>query len=104
VVSDQFTQEKSNPPPWKPDIARRIQRIENADTLVDELSLSADKVLSSTWTTRRKYYRQRARKFEIVEGVCMQGQFIDATDKQGNAIFAPVRFRDGVPVGADPKQ
>jgi hypothetical protein len=47
--------------------------------------------------------RQRAQKFDIVEGVCEQGSYNDAVDKDGNAIFAPIKFHNGVPVGSDSK-
>jgi hypothetical protein len=77
--------------------------LQGADTLVDELEITADKLLTKPYKTSRKYYRQRARKYDIVEGVCQQGTYTDAVDKNGNAIFAPVNFRNGVPVGADSK-
>jgi len=73
------------------------------DTLLDDLDITANKLLSKPWHTTRKYYRQRAKKYDIVEGVCTQGSFTDAVDKNGNAIFAPVQFHNGVPVGSDSK-
>lgn len=74
-----------------------------ADTLADDLEIASDKLLSKPWHTTRKYYRQRARKYDIVEGVCAQGSFTEAVDKDGNAIFAPIKFHNGVPVGSDSK-
>ncbi len=74
-----------------------------ADTLADDLAISADKLLAKPWHTTRKYYRQRAQKYDIMEGVCTQGSFTDAVDKNGNAIFAPIKFHNGVPVGSDSK-
>ncbi len=73
------------------------------DTLADDLVITAHKVLSKPWSTTRKYYRQRARKYDIAEGVCEQGSFSDAVDGNGNSIFAPIKFHNGVPVGTDPK-
>jgi hypothetical protein len=73
------------------------------DTLADDLEISAGKLLSSPWRTTRKYYRQRAQKFDIEEGVCTQGSFTEAVDKNGNAIFVPVKFHNGVPVGSGSK-
>jgi hypothetical protein len=73
--------------------------LQGADTLYDELEISANKVLSKPWRTTRKYYRQRGLKFDILEGVCQQGTYTDAVDKNGNSIFAPVNFHNGVPVG-----
>jgi hypothetical protein len=75
----------------------------NKNTLLDDLEITAPQVLTKTWTTTRKYYRTRKQKFGIVEGVCTQGYFTDAVDKNGNAIFKPVQFRNGVPVGPDSK-
>jgi hypothetical protein len=77
--------------------------LQGADTLADDLEITANKLLSKPWRTTRKYYRQRARKFDIVEGVCDQGSFTDAVDKNGNAIFSPIKFHNGVPVGSDSK-
>lgn len=77
--------------------------LQGPDTLIDDLQIAANKVLSKTWNTTRKYYRQRARKFDIVEGVCEQGTFGEAVDKDGNSIFEPIQFHNGVPVGTDSK-
>jgi hypothetical protein len=74
-----------------------------ADTLVDELDISAAKILTKTWHTVRKYYRQRAQKYEILEGVCQQGKFMDAKDAAGHDIFAPISFHENVPVGPESK-
>jgi hypothetical protein len=75
----------------------------NADTLADDLEITADKLLAKPWKTTRKYYRQRAQKYDLVEGVCEQGSYTDAVDKDGNSIFAPIKFHQGVPVGSDSK-
>jgi hypothetical protein len=75
----------------------------DAHTLADDLEITANKLLSKTWKTTRKYIRQRAQKYDIVEGVCEQGSYNDAVDKDGNAIFAPIKFHNGVPVGSDAK-
>ena len=77
--------------------------LQGPDTLADDLEITANKVLSAPWRTTRKYYRQRAQKYEIAEGVCTQGSFTEAVDKDGNSIFAPVKFHNGVPVGSDSK-
>jgi hypothetical protein len=77
--------------------------LQGPDTLADDLEISANKVLSKPWRTTRKYYRQRAQKYDIAEGVCEQGSFTDAVDKNGNAIFAPIKFHNGVPVGSGSK-
>jgi hypothetical protein len=35
-------------------------------------------------------FRQRARMYDIVEGVCLEGYFKPGVDKDGYAIFIPV--------------
>lgn len=74
-----------------------IERIhlEGADILHDDLEIIAPKVLTKPWKTTRIYFRQRARKFDIVEGVCIQGNFSEAVDKNGNAVFVPVEHQPG---------
>jgi hypothetical protein len=77
--------------------------LQGPDTLADDLEITANKLLSKPWHTTRKFYRQRARKYDIAEGVCAQGSFTEAVDEKGNSIFAPVKFHNGVPVGSDSK-
>jgi hypothetical protein len=77
--------------------------LQGPDTLEDELAITASKLLTKTWHTTRKYVRQRAQKYEIVEGVCEQGKFLDAKDANGNDIFAPITFHQNVPVGPKSK-
>jgi len=80
---------------------RVIERIRLArpDVLHDELEIIAPKVLTAPWKTTRIYYRQRGRKYDLVEGVCLQGSFTEETDANGNAVFVPVpQSPDGTPV------
>jgi len=77
--------------------------LQGPGTLVDELEITASKILSKPWRTARKYYRQRAQKYDIVEGVCAQGGFTEAKDALGNDIFAPITFHNNVPVGPESK-
>ena len=81
-----------------------IERIHltDSETLQDDLEVFAPRILSRPWKTSRIYFRQRARKYDIVEGVCLQGSFSEALDKDGNAIFVPLPQSEGnpVPVGA----
>jgi hypothetical protein len=69
-----------------------IERIHlgDKDILHDELEITAPLVLEKPWKTTRKFFRQRARKFDIVEGVCLQGYYAERVDKRGNAIFVPI--------------
>jgi hypothetical protein len=71
---------------------RVIERIHlvGKDELHDEIEIIAPKVLTKPWKTTRVYFRQRARKFDIVEGVCLEGYFAPRKDKFGNDIFAPI--------------
>jgi hypothetical protein len=69
-----------------------IERIHLAapDILHDDLEIIAPNVLTQPWKTTRIYFRQRARKFDIVEGVCIQGNYSERTDKDGYAVFVPI--------------
>jgi hypothetical protein len=74
-----------------------IERIRLAapDILHDDLEIIAPKVFTQPWKTTRIYFRQRARKFDIVEGVCLEGSFAEQTDKDGNAVFVPLPHQVG---------
>jgi hypothetical protein len=77
--------------------------LQGPDTLADELRITASRVLAKPWLTTRKYYRQRSRRYDIVEGVCQQGGFREAKDGKGNDIFVPIAFDGHVPVGSKTK-
>ena len=77
--------------------------LKGPDVLEDELEVIANKLLTAPWHTTRRYYRQRARKYDIVEGVCTQGSFIEAKDGQGHDVFEPITFHNNVPVGPSSK-
>src|SRR6267143_90131 len=104
-ITDQDAQARTNMPPWSAKAAalpnngdmRIAERIYLAasDILHVELEITAPKVLTKPWKTTRIYFRQRARKFDIVEGVCLEGYFAPGTDKDGNAIFVPVKHDVG---------
>jgi hypothetical protein len=82
-----------------------VERIhtDGVDTLYDELEITASKILSKPWKTTRKYYRQRAQKYDIVEGVCQQGSFMEALDKNGNSTFEALKYHVGVPSRSETK-
>lgn len=61
----------------------------DADTLAVDMEVDAPEILDGTWTTRRLFHRRRERSHEILQGVCRQGDFIEATDAWGNAVFEP---------------
>src|ERR1700704_6018215 len=74
-----------------------VERIHLAgpDTLRDDLEITAPHVLTRTWKTSRILYRQRARKYDIVEGVCLQGGYSEGADADGNAVFVPATQTEG---------
>jgi hypothetical protein len=75
-------------------IVERIHLV-GPDKLADDLEISAPNVLTKTWKTSRFLFRQRARKYDIAEGVCIQGNFSEGKDSSGNSIFVPVPQTEG---------
>ncbi|MGA2129394.1 MAG: hypothetical protein ABSG76_24950 [Xanthobacteraceae bacterium] len=69
-----------------------VERIHLADKdiLHDDLEIVAPKILTAPWKTTRIFFRQRARKFDIVEGVCVQGDLAERVAPDGDHIFVPV--------------
>ena len=65
------------------------------DTLVDELEITAPHILTAPWKTTRTFYRQRARKYEIVEGVCLQGDYKTARTADGDYVFKRRHIENG---------
>src|ERR1041385_2653624 len=66
-----------------------IERIHltGSNQLDDDMEIVAPRVMTAPWKTTRKYARQRGEKFDIVEGVCLQGSFAESTDAHGDAVF-----------------
>ena len=75
-------------------IVERIHLV-GPDTLRDDLEITAPHVLTRTWKTSRILFRQRARKYDIVEGVCLQGSYSEGVDAGGNAVFVPATQTEG---------
>jgi hypothetical protein len=69
--------------------------LEGPDVMHDDLEITAPRLLTRPWKTTRIFFRQRARKFDIVEGVCLEGSFKQAVDADGNAVYAPIRYDVG---------
>src|SRR5947209_10078858 len=69
-----------------------IERIHLAekDILHGDLEITAPKILTAPWKTTRIFFRQRARKFDIVEGVCQTGDYKEALDDNGHHILVPI--------------
>ena len=78
-------------------IAERIH-IVKPDTISDDMVITAPHVLTKPWTTSRVYYRQRARRYDIIEGVCRQGDFISEVDKNGDHVWAPAPKDTGITI------
>ena len=69
-----------------------IERIHLADKdiLHDDLEIIAPKIFTKPWKTTRIFFRQRARKFDIVEGVCATGDLAERVNAEGANVFVPV--------------
>ena len=74
-----------------------IERLHLAgkDILHDDLEIIAPKVLTKPWKTTRIFFRQRARKFDIVEGTCEEGYYAPKVDKDGWSIFERIEHDIG---------
>src|SRR6266851_7667920 len=70
-------------------VTERIYLAEK-DILHVELEITAPNILTKPWKTTRIFFRQRARKFDIVEGVCQLGDYREAKDENGHHVFVPV--------------
>jgi len=71
--------------------------------LVDELTVEAPHVLAAPWTVTRNFTRNRERRYDIEEGSCHQGDFIEGKDAQGHAAFIPISHsEDGTPLAPEP--
>jgi len=75
-------------------IAERIHLLD-PNTLSIELTVSAPHVLAEPWKVSRLFKRQADRRAEIVEASCRQGDFLEKTDENGNAIFVPIPHQEG---------
>ncbi len=70
-------------------IVERI-RLAEPDRLEDTIEIEAPKVLAATWRVTKSLVRSRERKDDIFEASCRQGDFYDAVDANGNAVYLPV--------------
>jgi len=60
------------------------------DELTDDLEIIAPKVLAEPWHYSRRFNRHRDRSSDIIEASCRQGDFVEQTDADGNAVYAPL--------------
>jgi hypothetical protein len=75
-------------------ITERIH-LQGPDILLDDLEITAPKVLTAPWKTTRIYLSRRGQKFDIVEGVCLQGLYSERVDENGNTVFVPIPHQVG---------
>lgn len=75
-------------------ISEKIHLLDE-DTLAFDMVITAPNILTEPWETRRIYHRMRYDTHEINEGVCRRGDFMEAEDQWGNAIFEP-NHQDGL--------
>lgn len=75
-------------------ITERIH-LADKDVLHVDLEITAPKVLTRPWKTTRIFFRQRARLYDIVEGVCLEGYFKPGVDQDGYAVYLPVQHDVG---------
>jgi len=69
-------------------IVERI-RLAEPDRLEDAVQIEAPKVLTAPWRVTKSLVRSRARKDDIIEASCRQGDFHEAVDSKGNHVFVP---------------
>jgi len=75
-------------------IRERI-RLTGPHELSDEMEITAPNVLSQTYRTTRKFQRLGwGPTWDIVQGVCLEGNFVDQIDANGHAIFVPIPRAD----------
>lgn len=60
-----------------------------------EMEITAPKVLTAPYKTTRIFNRQRDETYEILEGVCRQGDFEPGIDERGDAVFKPLKLEAG---------
>jgi hypothetical protein len=87
-------------------VVERIH-LDKPDVLRDDLEITAPHVLTRPWKTSRFFFRQRARKYDIVEGVCLEGNYSEGKDAAGNAAFVLVPQTEGgnvLPPNQDPEK
>jgi len=66
-------------------------RLAKPDELHFDIEITAPHVLEKPYRTTRVWFRQRARKFDIVEGVCLEGNYSERLDKEGNHVFVEIK-------------
>jgi hypothetical protein len=70
-------------------------RLTAPDVLQDDLVITAPHKLAQPWVYTRRFRRHRERSADIVEASCRQGDFNEAKNAAGDAVFTPLPHDDG---------
>jgi len=70
-------------------------RLTAPDVLQDDLVITAPHKLAKPWLYTRRFKRNRGPAADIVEASCRQGDFVEAKDAAGDAVFAPISHDEG---------
>jgi hypothetical protein len=83
-------------------VVERIH-LQGKDILADDLEIFAPKILTKPWKTTRIFFRQRAKKYDIVEGICLEATYIPKIDKNGDAVYEQIQYDVGGNRSVTPK-
>jgi hypothetical protein len=82
-------------------VTERITLVD-ANTIRQDIEVTAAKVLTAPWKTSRTFIRHRERKYDFVESSCRQGDFYEDTDEHGNSVFKSIpKDAGGAPLPPD---
>jgi hypothetical protein len=70
-------------------VTERITLVD-ANTIRQDIEVTAPKVLTVPWKASRTFTRHRERKYDFVESSCRQGDFFEDTDEHGNSVFKSI--------------
>lgn len=63
--------------------------------MADDMEIHAPHILKETYRTRRMFFRRGwGPEWDIIESVCLEGNFVDQVDENGYAIFVPIHPDD----------
>jgi hypothetical protein len=74
-----------------------IERIHllSPNILADDMEIHAPHILKEPYKTRRMFFRRGwGPEWDIVESICLEGNFVDQIDENGYAIFVPIHPDD----------
>jgi hypothetical protein len=75
-------------------IVERVHLL-SPNILAFDMEIEAPHILTETYKTRRMFFRRGwGPEWDIVESICLEGNFVDQIDEDGYAIFVPVHPDD----------